>query len=625
MSSEEDFAKFEAVLLCNSLEDIFSNSKLDPVKDYSIIIKNLFEDEIKAQFIISMINQGNLQLVAENIGVLDINQNLKIAKDNPQFMKIFFEHFNIALENTIDVYDYTLADLAQSSVTIDNNNSEKNLTGRDLITTNWRQLAEKTTGLAKIELLQVLNHSNDGKKVIKDNLPELIYGEHSYSFLIDNILKNGLATKKQITELVVNEPTRMLSESFEVEEDMFEASDFIQLLSQIDELLETTPDLDQSQVEKTRADIEEYLSQNFDTLLNRIKLYEKKMEREGYPISSLKELKNWDTDKHLLRGKFAKNYEEIANNIKKEDIMDFIHLFADTGIAIDNINIETIMKQTFPHIQDEDLQWAISRLSTELLQDQKLEFKDMQIFGKGHYSRSIKIGEYILKVGEDRSTNEIPYDERIIQPLNRRKLEGKNNEAVFIEVQNLVDKDWYKGLTDEEIDEELYKIYSEMRSRGHRWTDVRKDNVGRLLKPNSPSFEINGNTIMPEDSAVGFTSEKNTTEGRKVLPAGELVIIDTDFIFEADKSYSGSIASKHKEFEERYIRETAERASKASTKGTVSGLEPVLLTSAIATSETQISDTDIKQMSDSILSHQKNFENQIDSTNKTKDENVYGE
>lgn len=631
MESEDYFSKFEAIISSNTLEDIFSNPKLDPIKDYSLIISNLFGEDIKAQFAISMLSQGNTQLVAENINVLDINQNVRIGKNSQEFMKIFCENFDTSLEATSSIYDYTLTDLEQVSVTINNDNEEKSITGGELVTANWRQFAQKTTSIGKIELFRILDNSNDGKQIIQDKLPELIYGGNSYSFLISTLLRDKLVTKAQIANLIVSEPTRMLSESFEVEEYMFNSTDFIELLNQIDELLETTSGLEPSGVENARANIEKYLSQHFESLLHRIKAHQQSLDRNGYPINDLKDLKKWDTDKHILRGKFATNYEEIAKNTKKEDIMDVIHLFADTGVEMNNMNIEEVMKQTFSYLKDEDLQWAISRIVTELLQDQKLSLKDMEMFGKGKYSHSIKIGEYIFKVGEDRSTGEIPYDERIIQPLNRRKLEGKDGESVFIEVQNLVDKDWYKGLSDKEVNEELYKIYSEMRRRGHRWTDVRKDNVGRLLKPNSPSFEINGSIITPEDSAIGFTGERDSEQKRDTLPAGELVIIDTDFIFEAEEKCSGSIASMHKEFEERYLREMDKCANQSITHISVSSVNlenqqilaeiPSLLTSAIEESKKRVSDKDIKQMSNSIISRQKGHEG----FKQTEYENIYGD
>ncbi len=595
--SFEDFSnKLNAIVICNSVEDILASDILDSVQDYSMIMQNLLDTELKAQFAVNMMNNGHTNIVVENIGALDINENIKIGKENQEFMQIFLENFEQSLENTNEVYEYTLEDLGSTQIPSKENDGEV-LSGKDIIHSNWKVLTEKSSAISRSKLFHILNTTTEGKQIIQDELPTLFYSDssHMYNFLMRNILNDKIVSKEQMANLILANPTRMVSDSFDVKEEyMFDADNFMDLLGQIDEILETTPNLDPTKIQGARSNIEEYIAQNFEQLLERLKAKEEKNEREGYSIKDLKALKFLNTDKHLIDEELAKNYEEISSNTQKEDIMDVLHLFSDVGV--EDIDIETAMKQTFSAITDEDLQWAISRMATELLQDQNASLKDMEIFGKGHYSRSMKIGEYIFKVGEDRSTSEIPYDERIIQPLTRRKLEGTKGEEVYVEVQNLVDKDWYKGLSDEEVDEELYKIYSEMRDRGHRWTDVRKDNVGRLLKPNTPEFDINGNRIQPEDSAIGFTGNSNE---RRVLPAGELVIIDTDFIFEQDQKYSGSIASAHKRFEARYLKEVMERENQET---------PKLLSSTIEASKEQISNKDIQGMSQSVIASQKGQE-----------------
>lgn len=597
--SFEDFSnKLNAIVICNSVEDILASDILDSVQDYSMIMQNLLDTELKAQFAVNMMNNGHTNIVVENIGALDINENIKIGKENQEFMQIFLENFEQSLENTNEVYEYTLEDLGSTQIPSKENDGEV-LSGKDIIHSNWKALTEKSSAISRSKLFHILNTTTEGKQIIQDELPTLFYSDssHMYNFLMRNILNDKIVSKEQMANLILANPTRMVSDSFDVKEEyMFDADNFMDLLGQIDEILETTPNLDPTKIQGARSNIEEYIAQNFEQLLERLKAKEEKNEREGYSIKDLKALKFLNTDKHLIDEELAKNYEEISSNTQKEDIMDVLHLFSDVGVEEKNIDIETAMKQTFSAITDEDLQWAISRMATELLQDQNASLKDMEIFGKGHYSRSMKIGEYIFKVGEDRSTSEIPYDERIIQPLTRRKLEGTKGEEVYVEVQNLVDKDWYKGLSDEEVDEELYKIYSEMRDRGHRWTDVRKDNVGRLLKPNTPEFDINGNRIQPEDSAIGFTGNSNE---RRVLPAGELVIIDTDFIFEQDQKYSGSIASAHKRFEARYLKEVMERENQET---------PKLLSSTIEASKEQISNKDIQGMSQSVIASQKGQE-----------------
>ena len=592
MLLDDYWDKLNAVLNCKTIEDIFTNPKLDPINDYNMIVTSIIVEELRAEFVLEMIKQGKTNIVIENICAIDINQNWKIAKDSLEFRQIFFENFEKALENSNDIYDYTLSGLEQVSVT----NGENTIDGKALISDNWKKISKRTTNeLSRLQLIKILNSNEKGIQIIKDELPTLFFGDYSYSYLIQDLLKENIVTKEEIANLIEKEPTRMLSENFEVDNFIFNSENFIKLLEQIDEILESTSSIKQNQ--NIRESIEKYLANNFEHLIERIKTSNEKLTKEeGYPIDKLKIIKKWDTDKHLIRGKFAEHYEEISTNTKKEDVMDLIHLYSDIDVKLEELDIETVMKQTFSNIKDKDLQWMISKIATELLEDQSLSIKDMEIYGRGNYSKSIKAGEYIFKIGNDRSVYEIPYDERIIYPLIRRKMKGEQGEEIYLEVQNLVDKEWYKGMSEEEIEEELYKIYAEMRERGHRWTDVRKDNVGRLKKPNLGNFEINGDKIIPSDTSVGFINEENK---KKVLPAGELVIIDTDFVYQSDKAYSGSIASQHKKFEERYIRECAERDAKRKIE------YPPMLVFSIELTKEKVSNKDIQEMSQSVMNRQK--------------------
>ncbi len=610
---EDYMDKVNTITICKTLEDIFKNPVLDSVEDYKIIIENLLNTELKEKFILKFINYGRTDIVIENIDALRIEDNWHLAKKNSQFYKIFFENFQKILDNTGEVNDTgVLSELAKASYIIDEQSDKKKIDGIELIISNWRGLSEKTSLSTRIELLNILKSTEKGRKIIVDELPNLFYGNHTYSYFIRDILKDNVISREQIADLIIKEPIRMLSETFEKEDYLFNVKDFISLLEQIDELLETTPFLEQSQKQHTRESIEKYLSQNFEKLIEKLEEKEEFKSGEGFEINELKLINKFDTENHLIRKKLEENYEKISNNIKKEDIIDLIHLYSNMDIQTEEIDIETVIKQSFSNIKDENLQWAISRMVSELLKDQKLLIRDMEIFGRGNYNRSIKIGEYILKIGTDRVTNEIPYDERIIQPLIRRKMEGKQGEEVYVEVQNLVDRNWYKGLSDEEIDEELYKIYIEMKNRGNRWTDVSKYNVGRLLKPNLQNFEIDGKQITPMDSAIGIKTDDNDVSERKVLPEGELVVIDTDYVYKNYKPYKTSIASRHKIFEERYMKECAILDTRIRIAG------PKILTSAVEISKEEITDKDIIQMSRSVADKQKSKETQ---NNNSYDEN----
>lgn len=169
-----------------------------------------------------------------------------------------------------------------------------------------------------------------------------------------------------------------------------------------------------------------------------------------------------------------------------------------------------------------------------------------------------------MKIGSMRE--DIYAHRRILQPIIRRSIAtndritdwSSNNKAEFIEVQNLVDKNWYKDMTKEEINEVLFTIYSEMRSQGLVWIDIKADNVGRLLRPNKTNIPIfldenrQKTEGTPPNEAIGFIGE---AEG-DVLPEGEYVVIDTDYI-EKEEDYKAWIynigrKSRADKFEQMY-------------------------------------------------------------------------
>ena len=61
---------------------------------------------------------------------------------------------------------------------------------------------------------------------------------------------------------------------------------------------------------------------------------------------------------------------------------------------------------------------------------------------------------------------------------------------------------------------------------GIYWTDIKKENVVRLLKPNKLNFKLNGEDIGRNEDSVEMMNLKD----EEPLPAGELVISDTDYL-----------------------------------------------------------------------------------------------
>lgn len=101
-----------------------------------------------------------------------------------------------------------------------------------------------------------------------------------------------------------------------------------------------------------------------------------------------------------------------------------------------------------------------------------------------------------------------------------------------IEVYEAVDMDT------EITDEEILEVYKELREAGIKWTDIKRENLGRLRKDNYP-HEVGQNVPVPPE----FLGIVDSGVERRILKAGELVIIDLDCL-EMAKDEKGSNFTK---------------------------------------------------------------------------------
>ena len=152
----------------------------------------------------------------------------------------------------------------------------------------------------------------------------------------------------------------------------------------------------------------------------------------------------------------------------------------------------------------------------ELLKQEQKRWIDMDVLDRGYHVTAFEIGNKILKIGITGYKFEIPNHRRILQPLARFVL-GKEKKA-SIEIQEKVETGRFPK-------EELYKVYKEIRDAGILVTDFKPQNIGRLRKPNIVHFK-GIDSVAP--NAVGLDKEIDSYE---VLPAGELVVFDLDYIF----------------------------------------------------------------------------------------------
>lgn len=202
----------------------------------------------------------------------------------------------------------------------------------------------------------------------------------------------------------------------------------------------------------------------------------------------------------------------------------------------------------------------IALILEELLKHEKVSIEEISNAGSGKNSNNLKIGSYILKIGETRKTPIFKNSSRILQPVIRRSLEISPDQSLFVEVQNEVDANWYKNEKNK-IYEVMYNVYKDLRDDGLLWTDIRFKNIGKLLKDNNVNYTtfVHGGKeveVLPHEKATGLIGS-----AKKILKAGEYVLLDTDFVFDINnlpdnkKVKDMLLPIYYENYEKRYQRE----------------------------------------------------------------------
>ena len=203
-------------------------------------------------------------------------------------------------------------------------------------------------------------------------------------------------------------------------------------------------------------------------------------------------------------------------------------------------------------IEDTTLKEVVKLIILDVLKNENVKLSDITYNGGG-LSSVLLIGNKVIKIG-DRVTKSFANNPYIISPLLRKKLEF-NGESCFVEVTERVDT------SKKASKEELYQLFKKLRNLNLTWTDIKEDNVGRLKKENIIHWRQNLN---PTDGVLGLDVKR----GEKILKEGDLVILDADFIYDANDPNINYINNKdiYDEFEKRYqseIKELKEQETKS--------------------------------------------------------------
>ena len=247
------------------------------------------------------------------------------------------------------------------------------------------------------------------------------------------------------------------------------------------------------------------------------------IEKTKYPLYLKKILKDNNYDKSII----DKIDNKIDNNIDK-----VIYEILDDQISFYKIKNDRIMD-------------FLKIVIKELCEYEKVKYHDISRLSSGAYSNAVSIGNKVLKIGQKRHIFNIKNNKRFLKPLYRNEIK-KDNEVLFcIEITELVD-------TENITLEDVYSLYKELRDKKLVWTDCKEDNIGRLIKDNKIYF----NDIDKVDKVATSYQDDNF----EILKAGDLVIIDNDYIYDEDYFFQNEdqifIPSENfEEFETRYQEE----------------------------------------------------------------------
>ena len=188
-----------------------------------------------------------------------------------------------------------------------------------------------------------------------------------------------------------------------------------------------------------------------------------------------------------------------------------------------------------------DIFELLKLITIDICNNENCKYSDIKQIGDGYYNKCYKINNKILKIGKVRETINIIDNPYIIKPLLRKKYKD-----IFLEVSE-------RALNDITISNtQMYKIYKELRNYGIIWTDVEKENFGKLLKDNIIYWKQNL-MYKPKNSSI-----KTNTNPKKTLKRGDYVILDNDYLYNENNKDITFPSTISKVFEIKFLRELLE-------------------------------------------------------------------
>lgn len=251
----------------------------------------------------------------------------------------------------------------------------------------------------------------------------------------------------------------------------------------------------------------EYIKTNFSEILTKV----------DYNRAKFIEILDYIPEKEEL---IAENRNEFLENYKGKDEIQVAKEVLEEPSKYVEKNFHRIISK-ITELKDSNneqrkLLQSIELIVKEIAEFENVVLEDIKYIGRGGSSNVLEIGNKILKTGFIRYGYEIPYHPRILESVLRHKVED-SSYFYFIELLEKVDT---KNISDEDVQ----KVYNDLRNDGILWYDVKANNIGRLLKSNEIHF-YDDYKITDEQRGI-----KRSNINKKILPKGELVVLDLEYL-----------------------------------------------------------------------------------------------
>lgn len=289
--------------------------------------------------------------------------------------------------------------------------------------------------------------------------------------------------------------------------------------------------------------LRQYLQDNFEYILEHSK--------EVYEV--IEEILKLDGMKEFIKNYLSDNFEKFVSFVPKEIIFESPSLYCKKN----KIKLNAFLKNNkddyvkylltsgilnLSDSESEKINEIVVMIVEEILEHEKKDYIDIERLKPGGYSNVIRIGSKVIKVGGKRETYQIPNTSILLQPLIRKDLSSISSFNGTIEVLENVETKVHFS------DKQLEQIYKKARDEGVVLLDLKLDNIGILLKDN----------ILHWDKSISNDMSTRGINGgvREVLKTGDIVLLDSDYIYTVDDYFERLRQNPLKsinEYEKRYM------------------------------------------------------------------------